>query len=142
MRKGALAVLTVVVLAPAAAVAAYRTGVYAGSGDDGVNSIRFRAGTAKVRGLRFNFRTTGDKCSNGLPLTGSHRALRPEAARINRRDRFAVTLEERAGFPDQDVRFKGGLRRSRATGTLRVRVRFRNGVTCDSETMEWTARRQ
>ena len=143
MRKGLAALVAAVALLGAgAALAAYRTGSYAGRTAQRL-SITFHAGTRSVTGLTYAVRY---RCSTGRRFTGS--PLRDSLAYRIRYDRFGGTSRSPSGATRSEVH--GTLYRSTATGTVRRTIRINTLLhrpdlagdeRCDSGTVSFTAHR-
>lgn len=135
------ALLSVLFVAPAGA--AVRPGVYQGRADDGAR-VSLRVGAGGTRVTRFTVRRLRMRCSDGdVFRTGFLSSRRP--ARIGRGGRFASEVRYADGGR---LTVRGRLGDSRASGSLRLRVRFNdnddavpNGrIRCDSGRRKFSVR--
>lgn len=145
VRHITLAALVAALLLPAAADAVVRKGQYAGKTEQDAR-IGFNV-LNKTTLVQFSWQGAVMECSDGdnRQIEGG-RTSRGDPIRIrNGRFEFGGTLGDAA-----ELAVAGRFRRRKVTGGLQVQARVNgNGeldpqgeITCDSEIIEWTARRR
>jgi hypothetical protein len=144
IRRAAVALLTLALLMPAAAMgnSLFRTGKYRG-GDDHYLRIAFTAGGSEARDLTFSLKPIEDACSDGTRLKGSQVPYDIPDLPIGKKGVFKLSVESEEKYVPTKVMIRGTLRGSSASGTFRMTYGpLDDGTACDSGKLAWTARRR
>ena len=144
IRRAAVALLTLALLMPAAAMgkSLFRTGKYRG-GDDHYLRIAFTAGSSEARDLTFSLKKIPGKCNTRDRLSGTQEPYDIPDLPIGKKGVFKLSVESEAKYVPTKVMIRGTLKGSSASGTFRMTYGpLDDGTACDTGKLAWTARRR
>jgi hypothetical protein len=145
IRRATVALLTLALLLPAAAVgkSLFRTGRYRGADESHHLRIAFTARRSEAQDLTFALKRTPGKCSTGGALSGSQVPYDLPDMPIGKRGVFKLSVESKEEYVPSKVMIRGKLRGSTASGTFRLTLGpLDDGTSCDSGRLAWTAKRR
>ena len=148
MKRVVLGAVLVLALAPAAAQASWKSGKYSYSSGETTNcglcSISFKASQSKVSKLRVSIYTATAVCSDGKKLsvtTADFKSIFGTVkVDISSSGKFSTAVVSDSG--STHMKFKGKLKDSKASGSVRVYGDEAGGGTCDTGKLKFTAKRK